>query len=151
MSIEQELRAELTEAMKAKDRQRLDVVRSVQSEVAAARTAPGFGGEVDDDLYRSVIATYVKRVTKARDEYAGMGDAAATRLAQADFEVEYLQRWLPQTLDEAATKELVDSTIAELGVDDAKQAGRVIGTLMKSGAELDGALVNRLVREALGG
>ncbi|MBT8212506.1 MAG: GatB/YqeY domain-containing protein [Acidimicrobiia bacterium] len=150
MSIESELREELTTAMKAKDRQRLDVIRSVQSEVSAAKTAPGFSGDVDDELFLKVIGTYVKRVGKARDEYAEMGEVAETRLAQADFELAYLQRWLPKTLGEDETKALVESTIAELGVDDAKQAGRVIGTVMKSGAELDGGLVNRLVREALG-
>ncbi|MBT8198526.1 MAG: GatB/YqeY domain-containing protein [Acidimicrobiia bacterium] len=150
MSIETELREELTAAMKAKDRPRLDVIRSVQSEVSAAKTAPGFSGEVDDDLHRAVISTYVKRVGKAREEYAGMGEAAATRLAQAEFEIEYLQRWLPQALGEAETRSLVESTIADLGVDDPKQAGRVIGSIMKSGADLDGGLVNRLVREALG-
>jgi uncharacterized protein YqeY len=45
----------------------------------------------------------------------------------------------------------VQTTIAELGVDDASQSGQVIGVVMKSGAEVDGATVSRLVREELGG
>ena len=41
--------------------------------------------------------------------------------------------------------------MAELGVDDPKMAGRVVGHVMKSGTEgLDGAAVNRIVREVLG-
>jgi uncharacterized protein YqeY len=67
------------------------------------------------------------------------------------FEVEYLSRWLPSKLDEKATRELVKGAIAELGVaGDEKAAGRVIGHLMKThGKDLDGGLVNRLVREEL--
>jgi uncharacterized protein YqeY len=46
---------------------------------------------------------------------------------------------------------LVESLIEEMGVaGDDKAAGRVIGQLMKShGKDLDGGMVNRLVREAL--
>ncbi|VAW06876.1 hypothetical protein MNBD_ACTINO01-155, partial [hydrothermal vent metagenome] len=61
----------------------------------------------------------------------------------------YLERYLPKTLDEGATRELIDRTIAELGADADTPAGKVIGAVMRSGEDLDGALVNRLVREAL--
>lgn len=67
------------------------------------------------------------------------------------WEVEYLSRWLPKKLDEASTAALVRSAIAELGVaGDSKASGRVIGQIMKDHKdEVDGALVNRLVAEAL--
>jgi uncharacterized protein YqeY len=67
------------------------------------------------------------------------------------FEVEYLSRWLPQKLDEEATRSLVRSAIESLGVaGDEKAAGRVTGQLMKEhGKDVDGGLVNRLVREEL--
>ncbi|HEX6147142.1 MAG TPA: GatB/YqeY domain-containing protein, partial [Acidimicrobiia bacterium] len=67
------------------------------------------------------------------------------------FEVEYLSRWLPQKLGEEETRALVMETIAELGVAGAeKAAGMVTGHLMKShGKDLDGGLVNKLVREEL--
>ena len=70
--------------------------------------------------------------------------------AKLTFEIDYLAPWLPVELDETATRELVRAAIAELGVDDVKQAGRVMGHIMKGGADLDGGLVNRLVREELG-
>jgi uncharacterized protein YqeY len=68
------------------------------------------------------------------------------------FEVDYLSRWLPKKLDEAATQALIDTTLARLGLaGDPKAAGRVVGELMKEHKDqLDGLLVNRLVRESLG-
>jgi uncharacterized protein YqeY len=90
---------------------------------------------------------------KSRAEYADLGErgeAMANRLA---YEVEYLSKWLPSKLGEVETQRLVAAAVAELAVSgDEKAAGRVIGHLMKShGKDLDGALVNRLVREELAG
>jgi uncharacterized protein YqeY len=151
MSIKEELAEELRDAMRAQDRARRDVIRQVETEVAVARSQPGFEGEVDDDLYRTVIAAYVKKMDKARDEYVEIGERGAAMAEKLGFEVEYLSRWLPSKLDESATRELVRSAIAELGVaGDEKAAGRVTGQVMKShGQDVDGGLVNRIVREEL--
>ncbi len=153
MTIEEELAEELRQAMKSGDRRRRDVIRQIQTEVATARTQPGFSGEVDDDLYRKVIAAYVKKMEKSRQEYEAVGERGVEMAEKLAFEVEYLSRWLPKKLGEEETRRLVREAITELGVaGDEKAAGRVTGHLMKSrGKDLDGALVNRLVREELAG
>lgn len=151
MSIQEELAAELRDAMKAKDVRRRDVIRQIETEVATAKSQPGFSGEVDDALYQKVIASYVKKMDKTRAEYEGYGERGADMAAKLAFEVEYLSKWTPKKLSEAETSELIRDAIAELGVDgDEKAAGRVTGHLMKTrGKDLDGGLVNRLVREEL--
>ena len=151
MTIAEQLSAELKDAMKAKDGPRRDVIRQVQTEVATARSEPGFSGEVDDALYVRVIASYVKKMDKSRAEYADLGERGAAMAEKLGFEVEYLSQWLPKKLGEDETRALVRAAIEELGVSgDEKAAGRVTGHLMKShGKDLDGGLVNRLVREEL--
>lgn len=152
MSIQEELRAELKDATRARDQPRLEVIRAVETELTLARTAKGFSGEVDDALYRQVIAVYSKKMDKARAEYEGYGERGREMAAKLAYEVEYLSRWLPRKLDESGTRALVKEALAALGVSDPKQAGRVVGHLMKGHKEeLDAGLVNRLVREALGG
>lgn len=149
-TIQEALAAELKDALRAGDQNRKDVIRSIETEVARAKAEPGFTGEVDDTLYEQIIASYVKKMDKAQTEYKELGERGAAMAAKLGFETEYLSQWLPTRLDEAATQALVDAAIAELDVDDPKRAGQVVGHLMKSRAgELDGALVNRLVREAL--
>jgi len=152
MSIKEELETELKDAMRSGDKARRDVVRQVQSEILVARVAPGFAGEVDDDLYRSVLESYVKKMTKAAGEYRQLGERGSEMADKLDFEVEYLSRWLPTKLDEAATLRLVNDAVAALGVaGDPKMAGRVTGHIMKNHRdEVDGSMVNRLVREVLG-
>ena len=152
MSIQEELSAELTDAMKSKDVPRRNVIRQVQTEVATARSQPGFAGETDDAFYQKTIASYVKKMDKSRSEYEAMGERGDEMAAKLAYEVEYLSRWLPTKLGEEETRSLVAGAIAELGVaGDEKAAGRVTGHLMKSrGKDLDGGLVNRIVREELG-
>ena len=149
MSIQEQLVAEQKTAMKAGDRRTLNVIRQIQSEVSVAKAAPGFDGDVNDALYLETIARYVKRMGKARDEYDSLGERGRDQAEKLTFEIEYLSAYVPQKLDEAATRALVDQTIAELGATEPKQTGQVIGAVMRSGAEVDGGLVARLVNEAL--
>lgn len=153
MTIKEQLAAELKDAMLTKDARRRDVIRQVETEISMTRSQPDFVGELDDALYQKVISSYVKKMDKSRSEYAELGERGAAMAEKLAFEVEYLGRWLPQKLDEAATRKLVADMIEELSVaGDEKAAGQVTGRLMKNhGKDLDGGLVNRLVREELAG
>ena len=150
MTIKEQLAANLKEAMRAKDRPQINVIRQIESEVGVRRSAPGFSGEIDDNLYIETISSYVKKMKKAQKEFEAAGERGAEQAAKLAYEVEYLSQWLPAQADEATTRQMVRDAIAELGVDDPKAVGRVIGHIMRSGADLDGGLVNRLVREELG-
>lgn len=151
MSIKDELAFELRDAMKRQDVPRRELIRIIDTEVALVRSAPGFVGEVDDDLYRKVIVGYAKKMEKARAEYESYGDRGAEMAAKLAWEVQYLARWIPKKLDEEATRTLVSQTIVELAViGNPKASGQVIGQIMRAHKDqVDGGLVNRLVAELL--
>jgi uncharacterized protein YqeY len=149
MTIEEQLRVDQTTAMKARDKDTLNAIRSVKAEVATAKSAPGFTGDIDDELYVRTIATYVKRISKSKAEYDTMGAGGADQAAKLAFEIDYLGQYLPTVLDEEATRALVDKAIADLNASPDTPAGQVIGAVMRSGKDVDGALVNRLVHERL--
>ena len=150
-TIKEQLSEELKDAMKTKDVDRRDVIRMIESDVSLAKSAPGFKGEINDDLYRQVIASYSKKMDKARAEYLELGPRGEEMARKLGWEVGYLSRWLPTKLDQESTEALVRETISELGVaGDSKAAGKVIGHIMKNHKdEVDGGLVNRLVAAAL--
>ncbi len=150
MTIKDELAAELHDAMRSGDQPRREVVREIETLVSRKRSEPGFSGQVDDGLYLEVMAAFAKKMDKAASEYEGLGERGVDMAAKLRWEVGYLSRWLPTKLSDEETRRVVREAITELGVDDPKMAGRVVGHLMKTmGADLDGGLVNRVVREEL--
>jgi uncharacterized protein YqeY len=153
MSIKERFTQELRDAMRAKDARRRDVIRQVNTELKIAASAPGYEGGETDELYLEVIASYVKRMQKSIEEYRSVGERGEAMVEKLEFEVDYLSSYLPEKLDEQATRSLVAAAVQELGVEgDPKATGRVIGHIMKSHKdEVDGSLVSRLVREALNG
>ena len=151
MSIEHELDEELKDALRTKDRARLDVIRQIRTEVTKAAAEPGAKDEDSDARHLRIIRSYVKKMEKAKSEYEGYGERGAEMVEKLGFETEYLSRWLPQQQSDEDVARLVQQAIEDTGVDDPKQAGRIIGMLMKQHDGLDGGTVNRLVKEALGG
>lgn len=150
MPIEQELNEELKDAMRKKDPARLAAIRGVKSDMGKRLSEPGASGDADDDLWIEVISGFVKRNLKSKAEYDGLGERGVDMAAKLAWESEYLGRWLPTKLDEAATRVLVDDAIRSTGATEPADAGKVMGLIMKDHKEdVDGALVNRLVRAAL--
>lgn len=150
MAIEEQFRDDQKAAMKARDAATLNAIRSIQAEVATAKAAPGYKGDVDDALFIKVISTYVKRISKSKDEYESMGERGAEQADKLGFEIDYLVQYLPKKLNEQDTRMLIERTMADIGADGDMPAGQIVGAVMRSGEDLDGAMVNRLVQEALG-
>ncbi len=149
-TIREQLARELRDAIKSSDPLRRDVIRQIETEVSKVTSQVGMT-DATDDVYEVVIAAYVKKMAKARDEYAELGERGEKMAAKLEFEVDYLSRWLPSKLDAAATRELVRQTIEDMRVaGDPKAVGKVVGALMKTRDDLDGALVNTVAREELG-
>lgn len=150
VSIREQMAAELRDAIKSGDKLRRDAIRQVQTEVSRVTSQAGVD-EGTDEVYQVVIAAYVKKMAKAREEYLEIGERGAEMADKLGFEVEYLARWLPSKLGEDETRTLVRQTIEDMRVEgDPKAVGRVVGALMKTRDDLDGAIVNRLAREELG-
>lgn len=153
VSIEADLQTRLKAAMREKDRAALDAIRNVRAEIQKAKTEPGYAGGDDDDTFvQSVIAAYCKKLEKAYDTYESAGDRGTENAAKLRAEIDYLSQWLPQKLDEAQTKEIVDAAIAEVGASAPGDAGKVMGAVMKAHKdEVDPKLVRSLVDAALAG
>jgi uncharacterized protein YqeY len=152
MGVEQELTDALTRAIKEKDTRTADAVRMLKTKLQERRTAKGFSGTVDDALVLDVVGAYRKQLQKAVAEYDKLGDRGAAQAAQLRFEIEFCERFLPRGMDEAALRALVRERLAALKITDPKQAGRLVGDVMKSHkGQVEAADVKRIAEELLGG
>jgi uncharacterized protein YqeY len=151
MSIEVQLNDLLKDAMRAKDSRTADCIRMIKTKHMERRTAAGFKGPLDDNLWLDVVAAYQKQVRKAREEYAALGERGADALPQLDFEIGFCARFLPQLASDDEVLAAVRETIVRLGANDPKQSGRVMGEIMKTNkGKFEPATVKRLVESELG-
>jgi uncharacterized protein YqeY len=150
MSIEAQVNDLLREAIRSKDMPTADCVRMIKTKHMERRTAAGFKGPLDDALWLDVIAAYQKQLRKTREEYVAVGERGAAALPQIDFEIELCARFLPKAAGEDEVRAAVRETIARMGVSDPKQAGRVMGEIMKANkGRFEAATVKRLLEEEL--
>ena len=147
MALIDDLSTSLKEAMKAKDKPKLDAIRQVQTEIAKKKSEKG--EEATDELVLGVISSYVKKMAKAVDEYNSLGERGAEMAEKIQFEIDFLSQWLPEQLSEEDVEKLVDEVLTELGEVDMSQMGRIIGAVMARGDGIDGSIVSKIVKEKL--
>ena len=150
MALAQQLDDTLKSAIKAKDMRTANVVRMLKTRLTERTTAKGFSGQVDDPLVVDVIGAYRKQLQKALAEYEKLGDRGAGQAGELRFEIEFCERFLPKGMDDAALRALVAERLKTLGITDAKQAGRLIGDVMKTHkGQVEAADVKRVAEELL--
>jgi uncharacterized protein YqeY len=147
MALADDLSTALKEAMKAKDKPKLDAIRQIQTEIAKKKSEKG--EEVNDELVLGVISSYVKKMAKAVDEYKTLGEKGEEMANKIQFEIDFLTTYLPEQLSEEEVEKIVDDVLDELGSVDMSQMGRVIGAVMAKGDGIDGSIVSKIVKGKL--
>jgi len=147
MALADDLSTALKEAMKAKDKPKLDAIRQIQTEIAKKKSEKG--EEVNDELVLGVISSYVKKMAKAVDEYNSLGEKGEEMASKIQFEIDFLTAYLPEQLSEEEVEKIIDDVLAELGDVDMSQMGRVIGAVMAKGDGIDGSIVSKIVKGKL--
>ena len=147
MALADDLSSALKDAMKAKDKPKLDAIRQIQTEIAKKKAEKG--EEVNDDLVLGVISSYVKKMIKAVEEYQSLGDRGQEMAEKIQFEIDFLRSYLPEQISEEEVEKIVDEVLSELGDVDISQMGRVIGAVMAKGEGIDGSVVSKIVKNKL--
>jgi uncharacterized protein YqeY len=147
MAIIDDLSTALKEAMKSKEKTKLDAIRQVQTEVAKKKAEKG--EEATDELVLGVITSYVKKMNKAVEEYNSLGDRGVEMAEKIQGEIDFLSTWLPDQLSDDEVAKIVDEVLSEMGDVDISQMGKIIGAVMAKADGLDGATVSKIVREKI--
>ena len=146
MTLQEQIKAELKEAMMAKDAVRLTVIRGLMTAftnelVATSRTPQELLS--DEEALKVITRTAKQR----KDAIAQFEAAGRTDLADEDREqLTLLEKYLPQLMSADEVRPIAEAKKAELGVADKSGAGKLIGLLMKELAgKADGAVVKQVV------
>jgi uncharacterized protein YqeY len=142
MTVAEQVRADMTSAMKAGEKDRVGALRLVLSELQKAAKDGG-----DDEL--AVLRRERKRRLEAASQFR---DANRPELADSEeSEAKLIEGYLPDELSDAELDALVAAAVAETGAGSPRDMGQVMKAVMaNSGGRADGKRAAARVREALG-
>ena len=147
--LRDDIKAETVTAMKAKDKERTAALRLIGAKIKdrdiELRTS---SKQVDDD--EMVIEVLQKMAKQRRESITMFDDGGRTELAdQERAELAIIEEFLPQMMDEAATRAAIEEAKVTTGADSIKDMGKVMGELKaKHGAVLDMSLASKLVKDS---
>lgn len=153
MSLRAQLNDAMKEAMKAKDAKRLATVRLILAALKdrdiAARSETNKELVGDDD-----ILTLLAKMIKQREESATAFDAGnrPEMAAGEREEIAVIRTFMPAQMEDAALKEAVTKTIAEVGAASVKDMGKVMAVLKERFAgQMDFSKASAATKDALSG
>ena len=147
MPIFDEVRKQMTDAMRAKDAPRLAVLRGMRAAFQTEMKREGAETLSDD-----ACVTVLRRLAKQHKESIDAFEKASRddRAAEERTELEVIETFLPSLADESQTRSWVETAIAETGASAPGDVGRVMGAVMKAHkGDVDGQLAKKLAAELL--
>ena len=140
---------DIKDAMKAKDKVRLETLRNIKKVFLEAKTAPGANDTLTDDAAMKIMQKLVKQGKDSATLYAeqGRADLAEAELAQ----VAVIETYLPKQMSAEELEAALKAIIAEVGAEGPKDMGKVMGTATKKLVGLaEGRAISAKVKELLG-
>ena len=149
MSLNTQIAADLTAAMKGRDAGRLSALRMLKA--AVMNKGVEKGRDLNDPEILQVVASLVKQ---RRDSIEQFAKAGRTDLVEKETgEIAVLEHYLPPAISQEEIDAAVASAIEETGATTPKDMGKVMKAVMPklAGKNADGKAVNEAVRRKLGG
>ncbi len=146
MNLIDRIEGDLKTAMLEKDNERRDTLRLILASLRSAEK------ELQRPLHEDEELQVLQRERKRRVEAAAAfrdGDREE-QAAKEEAELEVLEAYMPEPLDEEELEEIIDNVIAEVGATSMRDLGRVMADVMPQvSGRVDGSVVSQLVREKL--
>jgi len=150
MTLHQQLKGQIKEALKNKDAVRLGVVRGLVSsftnELVSLKRTP------QDELSDEEVLNVIRRAVKQRkDSIQQFVDGGRPDLAETEkIELAVLETYLPAQMSREEVLSLAQNKMSDLGITDKTKAGLFMGALMKDlKGKADGDVVKSVVDELL--
>lgn len=149
MALKQRLTDDIKAALLGGDRFVGETLRNLKAAILNEEVAQNKRDEgLEDPVVEQIIAREVKKRNESIKLYVQGGRQDLAEAEQKEIDV--LKVYLPEQLDEAAVKSIVEAAVAQLGATGMSDMGKVIGVVKsKVGNSADGALVAKLVKQAL--
>lgn len=139
---------DIKEAMKAKEKVRLETLRNIKKYFLEAKTAPGANDTLTDENALKILQKLAKQGKESASLYISQNrqDLADDELAQ----VAVIETYLPKKMSDAELEVALKDIIANVGATSMKDMGKVMGTATKQLAgKAEGSAISALVKKLL--
>lgn len=152
MSLKDQISEEIKAAMKAKDKVRLETVRSIKKVILEREVAAREKGQqsltADEEI--SILTQQAKQRRDSIEQYRSGGREELAN--QEELELAIIESFLPKQLSDEELQAAIDDIMATVGASSPKDMGKVMGVAMKQlKGKADGRKVQTLVKAKLEG
>jgi uncharacterized protein len=148
MNLEQNVMAQMKDAMKSKNEAMLRALRAIKAEIIKAKTDPGANGEIDEATEQKFLQKMVKQ---RKDSIEIFEKQSRADLAEKEKEeLAIILQFMPEQMSEADITAAIQQIITDTGAASAADLGKVMGVASKQLAgKADGKTISNIVKSLL--
>lgn len=147
MSVYDKLLSDMKDAMKARDKVRLGVIRGIKAQIMNAKVADG-NHDLNEDQINDIITKEIKQQKESLEEFKKADRQDLVKDQEAKLKI--AEKYAPKQLSEDEVEKIVNDTISQIGAESMADFGKVMGAIMpKVKGKADGSVINKLVKKQL--
>ena len=147
MNLKEQIKADIKDAMRAKDTARRNTLRNLSAAIKQIEVDER--RELKDADVEAILMKYAKQRDDAKEQFAAGG--RDDLVAKEEAELAIVRSSLPEPLTDKELTEILQGIIADTGATSMKEMGRVMGAAKAAvGSRADGGRINVIVKQLLG-
>ena len=149
MTLQEQINADVITAMKAKNEASLRALRALKSALLIAATADGANGKISDEEAVKIFQKLSKQRKESMEIFLKNGRAELAEKEKEELDV--IEKYLPQQMNEAEIKSILENLVKEAGATSGADFGKVMPLAMKALAgKADGKIISSVLKSILG-
>lgn len=146
MDLFEKINEDIKEAMKAKEKEKLEVLRFLKSAVKDIMINEK--KEINDEIVISIVSKQIKQSKDSLEEYEKGGREEL--VTKEKYAIEILQNYLPEQLSEEEALKEIEKILKENGINSKQDMGKAMKLVMeKLKGKVEGKIINQLVGKKL--
>lgn len=146
MGLQEKLMNDLKEAMKARDKVRMETIRGLRAQLKNREIEKGSALNEEEEI--QVLTSAVKKRKESIEQFRAVN--RPERAEEEERELRIIQQYLPEQMGEEEIARLVEDAIRETAAASLKDMGKVMGKIMpRVKGRADGRLVQSMVKKKL--
>jgi uncharacterized protein YqeY len=129
MNLFDQISHDIMEAMKAREKEKLEALRGIKKVMLEAKSSAGATGELSDPDALKIIQKLAKQGTESALIYKEQG--RNDLYEQEVFQVKVFETYLPEKLSDEKLEEIIQNIIFETGATSIREMGKVMGIASK--------------------